>query len=547
MMKIVLLGAMVAAASAAKYQWNGKGLSVGDKQMWSSDGDALAPNDEDNAEDIKGLVFGQEGVEGKLVVPVSNGELHSGLKITFNSATKLVLGDGTGKAKLVFDGGKKAKTVLTFFPGSGKAADVDMTQKYDHTLDVMCHTNWVTTDGKTLPPQKSADGKTFTYVGPCDADTINFDTNAEIWDLAAQSSSTRGDDEIIFATLLGSEKRFFDAIKLGGKNKNCDDDTGALGVTEDDAASYQLDLGTCGSRKSDNYEIGGTAKASSCLSTCPPAMAMADGSSVVSVGDGDYAIVDANGKVVAQDDDNKVTATTDKDGKVMLDVAVVDKDGKAQKFNAKVDPESKEVPKAVVAITTMGPTTTASTLAPETEDPGANDGADDGADDADGADDIDDDDDDAAQTDKSSGAEKKDDDSSMTIVIVIVVIVVLLVVIIAVVVVVMKTKAGGSPGDRSVVSFENPMYDTQGNKQNPIAGNQQMQQQPAGGYQDVTPQQGMEGTYAEPFENQQAASSGYMDVQGAAPAGGGSTGYMDVAPNQNTVDMGDDDDDGEDV
>jgi hypothetical protein len=545
MMKIVLLGAMVAAASAAKYQWNGKGLSIGDKQMWSSDGDALAPNDEDNAEDIKGLVFGQEGVEGKLVVPVSNGELHSGLKITFNSATKLVLGDGTGKAKLVFDGGKKAKTVLTFFPGSGKAADVDMTKKYDHTLDVMCHTNWVTTDGKTLPPQKSEDGKTFTYVGPCDADTINFDTNAEIFDLAAGTSATRGDDEIIFATLLGSEKRFFDAIKLGGKNRGCDDDTGALAVTEDDAASYQLDLGTCGSRKSDNYEIGGDAKKTSCLSTCPPAMAMADGSSVVSVGDGEYAIVDANGKVVAQDDDNKVTATADKDGKVMLDVAVVDKDGKAQKFNAKVDPESKEVPKAVVAITTTpGPETTKGGDV-TTKDGGAGGG--DGGGDTSSSSSTPAPDDDAAKTDKSSGTKKKDDDSSMTIVIVIVVIVVLLVIIIAVVVVVMKTKAGGSPGDRSVVSFENPMYDTQGNKQNPIAGNQQMQQQPAGGYQDVTPQQGMEGTYAEPFENQQAASSGYMDVQGAAPAGGGSTGYMDVAPNQNTVDMGDDDDDGEDV
>ena len=502
-------------------------------------------------------------------MPVASGsELHSGLKITFNSATKLVLGDGTGKSKLIFDG-KKDGATLTYIPGSGTSAEVKLSGEYDHTTDVMCHTNWATTGGDTIKPLE-IDGK-YTYVGPCDGDTVNFDNSATRWNLITQKEEkTRPANGIIFAQLLGDEKRFFKTLKIGGRTASCNEDTDQLEISEAQSENYQLDLGTCGTGSSKNYELGGEAlaakkQATSCASTCPPAMDMGDGKSVVDMGDGEYAIVDKDGKVVEQKKGNKVTPTI-KDGKVTLDVELVGDDGEITKFQAKdLDPASKEAPKPVAAITTTAEPTTMGE-GETTKKQGGGGGKPGGGTPDDDDDDDDDENDDTVGTtpaggdaEKSSGDKKKDDDSS-GIIIIIVVVVVLLLVAIIVIVVVIKVKGGNTPGDRSVVSFENPMYDTQGNKQNPVAG-MQAPPQASGGYQDVSPQQGMEGTYAEPFDDhQQQASSGYMDVQGTggggagastgymdvAPGAAGTTGYMDVAPGQ-TMDMGDDDDDGEDV
>jgi len=562
MMKIALLvAAMAAATSAATYNWNGASRSIGDKKLWSTDGDgkALAPSNDD-ADGIKGLAFGQDGLDSKLVVPVASGsELHSGLKITFNSATKLVLGDGKGTSKLIFDGKKNGAT-LTYIPGSGTSAEVKLSGEYDHTTDVMCHTNWATAGGDTIKPLENADG-TYTYVGPCDGDTVNFDNSAKRWNLITQKEEKkRPPGGIIFAQLLGDEKRFFKTLKIGNTEASCDEETDQLKISEADSENYQLDLGTCGTGRFMNYQLGGEAKAKSCASTCPPAMVMPDGKSVVDMGDGEYAIVDKDGKVVEQKKGNAVKATTGEDGKVTLDVELVGDDGEPTKFQAKVDPASKEAPKPVAAVTTTAAPTTMGE-GETTKKQGGGGGKPDDDDD----DDDDENDDTVATTpaggdaEKSSGDKKKDDDSS-GIIIIIVVIVVLLLVAIIVIVVVIKVKGGNTPGDRSVVSFENPMYDTQGNKQNPVAG-MQAPPQASGGYQDVSPQQGMEGTYAEPFDDhQQQASSGYMDVQGTggggagastgymdvAPGAAGTTGYMDVAPGQ-TMDMGDDDDDGEDV
>lgn len=131
--------------------------------------------------------------------------------------------------------------------------------------------------------------------------------------------------------------------------------------------------------------------------------------------------------------------------------------------------------------------------------------------------------------------------------IVIVIVLIVGVVIGAVLYIKSQNNAGPRPG--GVVSFENPMYDTQGNaKQNPIAGGggfQQQQQQQGGGYQDVSGMQGG-GTYAEPFQGQ-SASSGYMDVAPTNTGAQASGGYMDVAPGMSNANMADDDDDGEDV
>merc|ERR1711908_26254 len=78
--------------------------------------------------------------------------------------------------------------------------------------------------------------------------------------------------------------------------------------------------------------------------------------------------------------------------------------------------------------------------------------------------------------------------------------------------------------DRSVVSFENPMYDDAGKLQK-VAGKAnpsyaEPSAQATGGYQDVGPA---------------SAGGGYMDVnpnyQPGAPSSGGNPGYMDVAPN----------------
>ena len=148
-------------------------------------------------------------------------------------------------------------------------------------------------------------------------------------------------------------------------------------------------------------------------------------------------------------------------------------------------------------------------------------------------------DDDGGSADKSTDTKKKGDGSSAVIIVVVVIFVIIIGSIITVVII---KQNSGAPGDRNVVSFENPMYDTAGRpKQTPAAGQQ------GGGYQDVQPNAGytQDGTYAEPNRNGQATNSGYMDVSPTAAGGGGATGYMDVAPNQ--VSLGGGNDDGEDV
>lgn len=100
------------------------------------------------------------------------------------------------------------------------------------------------------------------------------------------------------------------------------------------------------------------------------------------------------------------------------------------------------------------------------------------------------------------------------------------------VVVVQKGKGGGSgggDGQRAVVSFENPMYDTvkQGQGGAPAAPAEGFYAEPGAdatsGYQDVGPATGG-------FDGAQQ-STGYMDVGGAGDGGAGGGGYMDVAPN----------------
>ena len=150
------------------------------------------------------------------------------------------------------------------------------------------------------------------------------------------------------------------------------------------------------------------------------------------------------------------------------------------------------------------------------------------------------DDDNGGAADKSADTKKKDN-GSLTIIVVVVAIFVIIIGGIITVVVIIKRNSGAL-GDRNVVSFENPMYDTAGRpKQTPAAGQQ------GGGYQDVQPNAGytQDGTYAEPFDDGQATNSGYMDLSPTAAGGGGNTGYVDVAPNQ--VSLGGNNDDGEDV
>lgn len=236
----------------------------------------------------------------------------------------------------------------------------------------------------------------------------------------------------------------------------------------------------------------------------------------------DIKITDSTGKELSPEDLNEMTDP------ITVSV-VVGKGDDAKTYTGTHDGKSQ--PKISVE-------KTASTAAPEsTTDGGKTTTADD---------DYGDD----GVTDSSTSDKKKDDGSSTIIIAVVIIFVIIIIIIVAAVVVIKKN--GGAPGDRSVVSFENPMYDNAGRpKQNPAAGQEGAYAQPqvqSGGYQDVQPNAGytQDGTYSEPFDNGQAASSGYMDVGGAtAGGGGGNTGYMDVAPNQ--IALGDDDDDGEDV
>lgn len=135
-------------------------------------------------------------------------------------------------------------------------------------------------------------------------------------------------------------------------------------------------------------------------------------------------------------------------------------------------------------------------------------------------------------TDEKDGDD--DSSSSSTVIIAVVIVVVVLVAAIAVVVVMKSSGGGGSGGDgqRAVVSFENPMYDTvkQGQGGAPPPPAEGFYAEPGAdatsGYQDVGPNN-------DGFDGAQG-STGYMDVGGMGDGGGAGEGYMDVAPNQQT-------------
>merc|ERR1740138_2037864 len=83
--------------------------------------------------------------DASLTVPIaSNAILNGGMKITLNGMTKLVLGDGTGKATIKLDGSKSGADV-TYVPGSGKSA-VAEEDRSSEMYDVNCRKNWVVVD-----------------------------------------------------------------------------------------------------------------------------------------------------------------------------------------------------------------------------------------------------------------------------------------------------------------------------------------------------------------------------------------------------------------
>ena len=298
-----------------------------------------------------------------------------------------------------------------------------------------------------------------------------------------------------------------------------------------------LDLQRCG--KETTFGNDETLLDDKCKTTCPPFAVLEDGSYVQSDNN------DANGKPVFRRIDPKGFPSDDtvemeegqeaftiksKDGKTMQKY-----EGTAGKFATvapslgTVDPDATDAP--------TGPTTKGGrgTQGPKTtKDSGGDDDDDDFDVDAGGA--------------KSSGDE--DEGGSGTIVAVIIVVILLIVGVSIGAVMYIKGQNKNGPVAGQAVSFENPMYDTQGNaKQNPIAGQGGFNQQPGmgGGYQDI---QGAgiqgEAAYAEPFGGGGGeANSGYMDVAPTATGGQATGGYMDVAPGMTNANMADDD--GEDV
>lgn len=518
--RVALALVCVTAAVATDFVWNGPGSSFNSPAAW----DGPAPqNDDGKIPDYVQFGSDQKGKKVVANIPASDDPYNVGMKIVFNGAGKLVLGDGSSRSKTTLSFEKGSDGVSTFLPGSGLSTkDDDETAAKLAPFDMNCHRNWVIKGEEDKVP----------LLPPCDDDRAYFVSDASEDNFDQPSNIKEGDQ--FWASSY--KKKFTAKIYVQdntderARSKDADDCT-KEGLLVSNVGV--LDVARCG--PDTTFGEKNTGK---CVTTCPPYTKLDDGSYIQSDGTTDK-------------DGNKVYKRISPDGEVTKDeVAVADdeitvatgevthtyvKDGKAG---------HKKVETTTVTTTTTTTTEEAkgSVDKNKNKDTGSDTAGNDGESTTkkpkpdDGGDDDDDDDDGNADSGASSQNDKKD--SGSTIIIVVVVVVIILIGVVFGAIFFVKSQQGGRAGG-NVVSFENPMYDNQAgvNKQNPVAG----------GYAE--PQgQANAGLYSEPFDpNQQGgAASGYMDVSPShQPAGGNASGgYMDVAPGA-AQPM--DDDDGEDV
>lgn len=155
--KAVLL-ASITSILADEYTWNGRNAGFDNADNWSGGGDCNpAKDNKEGCTGYSGVVFGAPG--SSVVSTITAQSTNMGKKITFYGKSKLILGDGDSKAKLVFNSViVPGATDATFLPGQRTS---DATSAYD----LRCPTNWLDEDGNvaTRAPCGSSDKAIFPF------------------------------------------------------------------------------------------------------------------------------------------------------------------------------------------------------------------------------------------------------------------------------------------------------------------------------------------------------------------------------------------------
>jgi hypothetical protein len=238
MMKVTALVAAscLASVQAADYiLWNAPSVSFNSDTLWK--GANPLGNDA-----INSVAFGM--ADASLTVPIASGAtLNGGMKITLNGMTKLVLGDGNGKATIKLDGSKSGADV-TYVPGSGKSAVAEK-DRSSEMYDVNCRKNWVVVDSDGNL-EKSDNGKVqYPTKGQYGDYTAIFDNSAKMYN--ADGSDDRRKGDMIYASKVAADEANFEAVYVG-KISNEDMATCSTGkavAIPESITDVVLDLGVC--------------------------------------------------------------------------------------------------------------------------------------------------------------------------------------------------------------------------------------------------------------------------------------------------------------
>eukprot|EP00039_Didymoeca_costata_P017943 m.331460 g.331460 ORF g.331460 m.331460 type:complete len:494 (+) comp16734_c0_seq1:78-1559(+) len=487
----VVLAVLVACAAAEDMIWNGRASTLKDPRNW----DGPYPF----GDEIPAYVTfaGTAKLEAGSIAQVgAKFVLTPGAAIKFSSA-------GGKTSKLSLNSATAGSKPSKFIPGSDSAVD-------NKDFDLRCNMNWRTANGKipALPP--------------CSTGDTGYIMTTDQVGLTAPATINAGDP--IFATSSANPLRM--ALNLEGSKANI----GSCKASMVQEQSITVKLGGCSSSQ--------FTPSTGCSTSCPPLADLGDFGFVQpiitqgSFPDAIYVHIDKNGVQhsynVEVDDTNDMLTLELPTGtplKFVKDTGIVYKvysttpeevstttpDGAVNPSTAKVLTKANGDPIVTLPDGSPHPTNKDGSTIPTT----------------------------AGGDGTVSGSKSGDDSNNNTLIIVIVIVVVILVVAVIAAVVIIKKK-GSEPSDRSVVSFENPMYDDA----NAGRGGAP-QQQSAGGYQDVGPASGGDDFYDDPEEAMGGGggNTGYMDV---APQSG-DTGYMDVNPTDNFNDDDFDEDEAEDV